>query len=152
METCQPYDTIYGHHRRPSATYLLLQSCKYCHRQVKHLRDMFTGFTIRQCYALHAEPPALQAVHYGWLLDVGSKLLLPITITADISPLPLGILKMVRCGCSSERPYWSARCSCAVAQLSCSIFCAGHKTENYCNQRSHTDVASVNGDEEDEDD
>ena len=46
------------------------------------------------------------------------------------------------------------RYSCAVAKFSCSIFCAGHKIENYCNLilRSHTGVASVNGDEEDEDD
>ena len=124
MDTCQPYDTMYGHQRWPSSTYLLLQSYKDCHRQVKHLRDMCTRFTIRQCYVLDAEPPPLQAVHYGWSLDVGSMLLLPITITADISPLPFGILKMVRCGFSSERPYRSARWSCAFAKFSCSIFYA----------------------------
>ena len=59
--------------------------------------------------ALDAEPPALQAAHYGWSLDVESRLLLPITIPAYISPLPVGILKMVRCGCSSEQPCSSAR-------------------------------------------
>ena len=47
----------------------------------------------------------------------------PLALPPDVSSAPLDVLKMIQCGCSSDRPCATTRCSCSAAKLSCSMFC-----------------------------
>lgn len=42
----------------------------------------------------------------------------------DYSPAPDEVLKMISCKCSTDMPCSRKNCSCSVAQLACSEFCA----------------------------
>ena len=66
-----------------------------------------------------ADPPNANPIHYGWTLDIDQNVLVPIVLPPDVSPAPMDILKMIKCGCSKCS---TARCSCSVAQISCSVF------------------------------
>ena len=74
--------------------------------------------------ALASEPPDLNAVHDGWSMNTGSNILEPVGLPPNVSPAPVDILKMIKCGCASSHPCSSARCSCSSACLSCSDFSA----------------------------
>jgi len=80
------------------------------------------------------------------MLRVCVEAVLLLLFPPDRAPLPLEIIKMVRCGCSSNWPCSSARSSSVIAQLACSIFCVCHKTENCSSEKNG--VASVDEDEE----
>ncbi|KAG0719010.1 Periostin [Chionoecetes opilio] len=44
----------------------------------------------------------------------------------DVHLVPIEVLQMIKCGCASSTPCSSGRCSCVVAQMSCSMFCNCH--------------------------
>ena len=79
-----------------------------------------------------ADPPNANPIHYGWTLDIDQNVLVPIALPPDVSPAPMDILKMIKCGCSKCS---TARCSCSVAQISCSVFCKC-RGEEICNNRN----------------
>ena len=58
-------------------------------------------------------------IHYGWTLDESKQLLRSVPLPDDVSPAPMDVLQLIRCGCSSEMPCMTARCSCYAAHLSC---------------------------------
>ena len=63
-------------------------------------------------------------IHFGWskLDDQLYSTMLP----EDILPVPVEVLQMIKCGCASAAKCSTGRCSCVVAQMSCSMFCNCH--------------------------
>ena len=72
--------------------------------------------------ALSRDPAPLNAVDYGWEADEANKCLIPSRNMAEWAPEQ--ILKLVKCGCISERPCKGANCCCMGHQLPCTMFCA----------------------------
>ena len=98
--------------------------------------------------ALASEPPALNAVHYGWSMKTGSNILEPVGLPPDVSPAPVDVLKMIKCGCASSHPCSSARCSCSSARLSCSEFCACRGNED-CRNVDTMNASNAEDDQQD---
>jgi hypothetical protein len=109
--------------------------------------DAFTQHVYRAHYqtmiwksALSDSPPtAADPLLYGWTMK-DSKLF-PVLLPEDVSPAPVEVLQMIKCGCSSARPCSSGRCSCVLAQMSCSMFCTCHARAD-CNN-GHTRCVTV---------
>ena len=74
------------------------------------------------------DPPNLNPEDYGWKFDEDEEMLLPIPLPDNVDPAPQDILKLIKCGCDSCS---TTRCSCLIANLSCSMFCKCH--DNQCN-------------------
>jgi len=74
--------------------------------------------------ALQPDPPDLNPIHYGWSLDEASQVLDAILLPPDVSPAPLDVLQLIKCGWASVSPCSTARCGCYAAHLSCSMFCS----------------------------
>ena len=70
-----------------------------------------------------------------------------------ISYAPEHILKLVMCGCSSERPCKCGNCSCMGHQLVCTMFCGSGSTcaNPFSTKTNVTDVTN-NSDTESDDD
>ena len=64
----------------------------------------------------------------GWQKDTDNKSLSPTMLPQNMSLAPDYILEMIRCGCRSDPPCNSKRCSCHVKGLACTIFCACYRT------------------------
>ena len=102
--------------------------------------------------ALSGDPPALNATEHGWVVDDINRRLIPRNMADGVSYAPDHILKLVRCGCSSERPCRGGNCSCMGHQLVCTMFCAcgsGSACSNPFNARERE--ANVDDSEEDSD-
>jgi len=97
--------------------------------------------------ALQPDPPDLNPIHYGWSLDEASQILGAIPLPPDVSPAPLDVLQLIKCGCASGNPCSTVRCGCYAAHLSCSMFCSCNHGEHHCCNKSNT-----TGDEKEDDD
>jgi len=100
------------------------RNCVVCHRQLKHLSKMSTEHTFRWYSVLSRDPPPLNAVDYGWEADEANKCLIPRNMAEGVPYAPEHILKLVKCGCVSQRPCKGAKCGCMGHQLPCTMFCA----------------------------
>ena len=97
--------------------------------------------------SLSSSPPAAaDPVQYGWTKKDNN--LFPVMLPDDISPAPVEVLQMIKCGCASSRPCSTGRCSCVLAQISCSMFCNCQAAAD-CNN-DHTRSTSSQDDEHDE--
>ena len=67
-------------------------------------------------------PPKLSPVDHGWTYDELSNCFDPVTLPSGAEPAPVEVLQLIRCGCSSDKPCQSARCSCYSAHVKCSVF------------------------------
>jgi len=76
--------------------------------------------------SLDPNPPTIDPSQYGWSRDQTSNMLVPVPLPPHVSPAPVDVLQMIRCGCSSNKPCSTMRCSCSAAKLSCSMFCGCH--------------------------
>ena len=72
--------------------------------------------------ALGGDPPAMNAVEDGWESVDTNRRLIPRNMANGISYAPEHILKLVMCGCSSERPCKGGNCSCMGHQLIAQCF------------------------------
>jgi hypothetical protein len=87
----------------------------------------------RDC--LKRDPPALHPTDHGWYHPEGSTMLFP-TIVPQATPLaPADLLKLIKCGCCSDNPCSSKRCSCKANGLGCTLFCHC-KGEEDCKNKS----------------
>ena len=75
--------------------------------------------------AAEADPPAMEPTLYGWKREEASRSLVPVLLSPNVhvALTPSYILEIIRCGCSSERPCFTAQCRCTAAKLPCTIFC-----------------------------
>ena len=96
--------------------------------------------------ALTSTPPAAaDPSRHGWVQRNNS--LFPVMLPEDVSPVPLDVLQMVKCGCASTYPCSSGRCSCVTAQMSCSMFCACHAGPDCNNKHTRSQPLSDYDDE-----
>lgn len=68
-------------------------------------------------------PPAWDPVKFGWKKDIPNRSLSPTTLPEGCNPAPEYILKMIKCGCKTEDPCNSKKCSCRVHGLPCTMSC-----------------------------
>ena len=106
--------------------------------------------------ALSGDPPPLNAVEHGWEADDTNKCLIPRNMEDGIPYAPEHILKLVRCGCTSERACRGGKCGCMGRQLPCTLFCTcggGAACYNPFNiKESATDHADIPDETDDSDD
>ena len=67
--------------------------------------------------------PAMDPVHFGWEAEHANKSLIPSNMCQGTPYAPEQVLKLIRCGCSSEKACHGGNCGCMSHHLSCSIFC-----------------------------
>ena len=72
--------------------------------------------------ATQSDPPDLVPIQNGWQEGEDGATFYPITFPPDVSPAPVTILKLIKCGCSISHPCSTGRCGCVAAQMSCSMF------------------------------
>ena len=102
-------------------------------------------------YALHPDPPKWDPTKFGWCKHETSKSLVPVTVADGVEPAPPEVLKMIRCGCSSDEACSAGKCGCNTGQLSCSQFCTCQKLDTItCHNRWTKDADIFEGDDEDE--
>ena len=54
--------------------------------------------------AMDSDPPDLDSTNFSWIKDTNSKILAPVTISADKLLAPPIVLQMMWCGCASDEP------------------------------------------------
>lgn len=72
--------------------------------------------------ALEPNPPCLDPCAYGWAQDGDS--LIPTAVPEATALAPNDLLKLIKCGCSTEQPCNTMRCGCSKANLACTLFCS----------------------------
>ena len=91
----------------------------------------------RDCFK--TDLPALDPMELRWYHPEGSATLFPTIILSDIHLAPPAeLLKLLKCGCSSEKPCpttYSKRCSCQANEISCKYF-SHYRREEDCNNIS----------------
>ena len=97
--------------------------------------------------ALPPDPPAVDPTAFGWSLAEGSKTLIPTTLPSDTPLAPDGLLKLLRCSCSSETPWKTHRCGCSSASLAFSVFCACQGGQGCFNERTRQALQTDDDDE-----
>ena len=75
------------------------------------------------------DPPALHPTDHGWFHPEGSAMLFPTIVPQDTPLAPADLLKLIKCGCNSETPCSTKRCSCKGNGLRCTLFwnCKGEE-------------------------
>ena len=114
-----------GH--RKLANLCLLQNCAIYHQPWRHLRRIFLRAHLQVAQrraALTGESPAMDPIAFGWEADQQNKSLIPRNMSSGTPYAPEHVLKLVRCGCQSERSCRGGYCGCMGRQLPCATFCA----------------------------
>ncbi|KAG0693693.1 hypothetical protein GWK47_027412 [Chionoecetes opilio] len=121
------------------------QNVRRAHHQVAHWYSALSG-----------DPPTLAAVEHGWEADDTNNCLSPRNMEDGVSYAPEHILKLVRCGCTSERACRGEKCGCMGRQLPCTMFCTcggGTACSNPFNiTESATDHAAIPDDSDEAND
>ena len=68
--------------------------------------------------------PELSPEENGWKRDTANKTLCPTSLPDNTKPAPDYILEIIKCGCKTDTPCSTKKCSCRVKGLPCTIFCA----------------------------
>ena len=93
--------------------------------------------------ALMPDPPSFDPSDYGWTREEATKTLTPRTLPQDVALAPPEVLKLLRCGCSTNEPCSSHRCCCNNGHLPCTFFCACHGESNCRNPFNKHDTGEV---------
>ena len=126
----------------PPTTEAFEQNVRRAHHQVAHWYSALSG-----------DPPNLSAVEHGWEADETNKCLIPRNMRDGVPYAPEDILKLVRCGCTSDRACSSGKCGCMGRQLPCTMFCNCGGENNCYNPfkitegADHVDIAEDSSDE-----
>ena len=60
--------------------------------------------------AVESEPPTLNLTKYVWPRDEASRSLIPIMLPPNVAFALSEVLEMIRCGCLSDKPCYTAQC------------------------------------------
>lgn len=93
-------------------------------------------------------PPSLCPEKFGYYKDNVTKLLLPVTVPANVALAPSELLKLIKCTCESEMPCRTMRCGCMNSGLPCTMFC--HSTNDTCLNSNNKVLTNCEDGEEDE--
>ena len=88
----------------------------------------------RDCFK--TDLPAFDPMELKWYHPEGNTTLFPTIVPSDIHlASPAELLKLLKCGCSSEKPratMYTKRCSCQANEISCTFF-FHNRGEEDCN-------------------
>ena len=91
-----------------------------------HLQKMSSGYIFRQRFERALRNKVLQTWTLLYLDGLKSQQqghLKPITVPDNMLSVPNELLLLILCGCASEQPCSTSRCSFSSAQLACTVFC-----------------------------
>ena len=94
-----------------------------------------------------SSPPDVNPLQFGWKLEEGSRLS-PVMLPAGTASVPKEVLKLVKCGCTTQQCCSTNRCSCFTAKLSCSSFCYC-KGDTSCNNPASKEIDYESDESED---
>lgn len=83
---------------------------------------------------LENDPPSLDPTKHGWYRPEGSTVLHPVVVPPHTPLAPSDLLKFIRCGCASDKPCASRRCTCKSNGLRCTLFCSCRGEEDCSNK------------------
>ena len=72
--------------------------------------------------ALNSDSPTLDPKEYGWEADNNNKTLTAIFVMEGVCLAPEHVLKLIRCGCSSDSACKKGNGGCTSRQAPCMIF------------------------------
>ena len=75
----------------------------------------------KDCVNAHAQ--SLTPVEHGWYRPGGKPFLLPVVVPVNTPLAPAELLKVLKCGCCSNTPCNTWRCTCKANGLDCYLFC-----------------------------
>ena len=78
--------------------------------------------------ALTGESPAMDPMGFGWEADQQNKSLIPRNMSSGTPYAPEHVLKIVRCGCQSERSCRGGNCGCMGRRYHARLFVLACKT------------------------
>ena len=84
-------------------------------------------------HSLNPDPPSVNVLDFGWSKDATATCHLPVPVSGDVKLVPDELLKVIRCGCASEKACKSGHCSCNKSRISCSSFCECEGAIECCN-------------------
>ena len=99
--------------------------------------------------SLHGKPPPMDPVQFGWEADHVNKCLTPQNMCQGTAYAPSHVLKLVRCGCDSEKACRGGNCGCMSRQLPCTIFCTCCASFGICHNPFNKEDVEVDIQEED---
>ena len=70
------------------------------------------------------DPPEADIEEFGWRKEDKDRSLSPVATPEGVKCAPDYILNLIRCGCKSENPCSTKRCSCRPHGTKCTVFCA----------------------------
>ena len=73
--------------------------------------------------ALHQSPPSLTATDHGWSRVEGHANITPTIVPLGTPLAPMELLKVIKCGCDSNKPCSTNRCGCKAHVMKCTFFC-----------------------------
>lgn len=76
----------------------------------------------------NSEPPVMNPINFGWKKD--NNELVPIYTVNSDKLIPIEVMNILKCGCSSESACSTKRCKCIKTNSKCSLFCSCNKL--YC--------------------
>ena len=123
-----------------------------------HLQKMSNGYIFRQRFGRALRNKVLQTwtpLYLDGLKSQQQGHLKPITVPDNMLSVPNELLLLILCGCASEQPCSTSRCSFSSAQLACTaLFSIALPRTNCCSQINHnlesSDDESSDTDEVDE--
>eukprot|EP00745_Piridium_sociabile_P037812 TRINITY_DN68984_c0_g1_i6.p1 TRINITY_DN68984_c0_g1~~TRINITY_DN68984_c0_g1_i6.p1 ORF type:complete len:1121 (+),score=248.01 TRINITY_DN68984_c0_g1_i6:81-3443(+) len=122
----------------PPTTEAFHENVLRAHLQVANWRATLLG-----------EPPSMDPVQFGWEADHVNKGLTPQNMCHGTAYAPPHVLKLVRCGCDSEKSCRGGNCGCMSRQLSCTIFCTCCASFGMCHNPFNKKDAEVDTLEDD---
>ena len=92
-----------------------------------HLRPSFPtyiGGIVRLSTAMSADPPQLNPRLFVWEEESPGGTSVPTTFQPAVALAPDYLLRLIKCGCSSDKPCKTLRCTCYKSKMGCTICCA----------------------------
>ena len=83
--------------------------------------------------AISTDPPRIDSREYGWVDDPTGHMVIPRTVDSGVSLAPDYLLKLIKCGRSSNTPCKSSNYSCSKSLMGCTIFCGCYGEKQCCN-------------------
>ena len=115
-ETCRTLDCLYGGEKKGKVTHLL-PTWLPCHLREAFIENVKRAHFQAALWRSISVIPELSPEEYGWKRDTANKTLCPISLPDNTKPAPDYILEIIKCGCKTDTPCSTKKCSCRVKGL-----------------------------------